>query len=240
MRIPLPKVSRSTDAIAHGYPVQIAFQTQEFMQATIFHHAFMDTAAGQRVREPGGFLAVEKELLDNGLDLETNNQAWALISKYQDIFEQFVFQNVLILLRSHWDWYIENLGAFVVHARAELGGPRLSKKECRDLEQIGFASIRNQISLLSVSTGINLSLAPEIVDKVEEMSLVRNLGIHNRWEVNSFYLSKSKHSGEWELGEIRTFCASELEGWHKSLVELVHQTCFAVAKLYSAASGFPN
>src|SRR5690606_27930026 len=114
------------------------------MQATLFHHAFLDIAAGQRVREPGGFSAVENELIKNGLALESNNQAWALIKKYQEIFNQFVRQNVLVLLRSHWDWYIDKLGAFTVHGRNEIGGPTLSKSEMKNLDRLGFQPIQTQ------------------------------------------------------------------------------------------------
>ncbi len=43
------------------------------------------------------------------------------------------------------------------------------------------------------------------------MSLVRNLGLHNRWEVDSPYLAKTDRQG-FEPGELRTVDVGELEG----------------------------
>ena len=200
----------------------------------------MDVAAAQRVRDPNGFAAVEKELLDSGLEHNVNNQAWGLIQKYSQIFNRFLHQNLLILLRSHWDWYINKLGLFTVHGRNECGGPSLSNTEQKELERLGFAPIRKQIEVLERSTGVKFSLADDILDNAEEMALVRNLGIHNRWEVNDFYKSKTKTSQEWTAGDIRVFTALELEAWNESLVRLTHETCFPIAKLYCAASDFPT
>lgn len=123
MRIPLPTALKEPDAKAHAFPLQIALQAQQFMQASIFHSTVMDIAAGQRLREPNGFAAVEEELIEGGLDLAANNQAWAIIEEYQGLFDRFVFNNVLILLRSHWDWYINRLGAFTRQAM-NLAAPR--------------------------------------------------------------------------------------------------------------------
>jgi hypothetical protein len=58
--------------------------------------------------------------------------------------------------------------------------------------------------------------------------------------VNNFYISKTKTTQQWTNGEIRVFTVPELEAWHKSLINLTHETCFPIAKLYCAASGFPT
>jgi hypothetical protein len=36
----------------HAYPLQIGMQTAEFLQAAIFHSAFLDMASGEYVRHP--------------------------------------------------------------------------------------------------------------------------------------------------------------------------------------------
>ncbi|MCZ6834428.1 MAG: hypothetical protein O7G85_01510 [Planctomycetota bacterium] len=239
MRIPLPFVCREPNDKTHPFPVQIALQTQEFMQASIYHIAFMDIATGQRIRLPNGLAEVEQELFDGGLEKIHNDEAWALLQKYQSIFSRFVYQNVLILLRSHWDWYIDKLAAFTQHGNTEIGGPTLSNNAQKNLERLGFAAIRRQIEILEQCTGLTFQFDASTIDHAEEMALVRNLGIHNRWEVNYHYRSKSIFATRWSEGELRVFDATELEQWHISLINMIHNTSFPIAKLYCSASDYP-
>ena len=109
MRIELPSVTKSQDTQAHRYPLQIGLQTMEFMQGAFLHTVFLDVATSQRKRLPNGLAEVEKELVENGLDPKTNAGKWTILDKYQPIFSKFVYQNVLISLSSHWDWYIDKL-----------------------------------------------------------------------------------------------------------------------------------
>lgn len=109
----------------------------------------------------------------------------------------------------------------------------------KGLARIGFRPIRKQIEILEQCTGITFSLDANTLDLAEEMALVRNLGIHNRWEVNGFYRSESKSSSQWSDGEIRVFDSTELQQWYKSLIDMTHATSFPIAKLYCSASGCP-
>ena len=116
----------------------------------------------------------------------------------------------------------------------------MSKAEQKELERVGFVPIRKQIEILERSTGVIFSIEADTIDNAEEMSLVRNLGIHNRWEVNDFYKFKTKSTQQWTTGEIRVFTVPELEAWHRSLINMTHETCFPIAEQYVAASDFPR
>lgn len=240
MRIDLPTVTKNADAQAHPYPFQISLQTQEFMQGAILHTIFMDVATGQRIRLPNGLAEVEKELVDNGLDPKTNADTWAILDKYQSIFSKFAYQNVLISLRSHWDWYIDKLGAFAAFGRDEVGGPQITNSDQRDLESIGFASITKQVNILEKCIGISFQFDSDTLDHAAEMALVRNLGIHNRWEVSEFYLTRTKTTAQWTVGDIRTFGVSDIQDWHQSLIRMINGTSIPVAKHFRDASDYPK
>jgi len=70
------------------------------------------------------------------------------------------------------------------------------------------------------------------------MSLVRNLGMHNRWEVDDYYLQKSSASG-WELKDVRIIEIAELRSWSASLSKLINETSFEISIKYVGAPDFP-
>jgi hypothetical protein len=70
------------------------------------------------------------------------------------------------------------------------------------------------------------------------MSYVRNLGLHNRWEVDAFYLRKTLTAG-WNVGEIRVVTIDELKTWVSSLTSLLTETSIPIAKKYFSAPDYP-
>lgn len=229
MRIPLPTATQTTnERNAHPFPLQIGFQTLELMQASIFHAMVMDEAAGQRVRQPNGVQGIDQALLNAGLEKALLDDGWKYLGKYKGLFEGFITQSVLIALRSQWDWYIRNLGNFIlISKRSEVHGA-LSRAEEKDLERIGFKDILSQLAILEKYADLNIEVTDSIEAAVYEMSLVRNLGLHNRWEVDDHYIDSTK-ARSWKKGEIRVFDITELEEWHRALVRLVNETWSPVA-----------
>jgi hypothetical protein len=237
MRIPLPIITETTgERRAHPFPLQIAFQTLELMQASVFHAMLLDEAAGQRVRQPNGVEEVDEALLRAGLNKAILDQGWKFLGKYQTLFDRFATQSVLIALRSQWDWYIRNIGRFILASKRTEAHGALSRAAEKNLKTIGFKDIHSQISVL-LEVKIDVWVPESVSEAVREMSLVRNLGLHNRWEVDGYYVKESKTSG-WNIGEIRVFEASEIEKWHQGLVWLVKETWPSVAERFKDAPDF--
>lgn len=237
-KISLPPISKSSGATAHVFPVQVSIQTQEFIQAVLFYAILADSAAGEYVRLPDALQHIEKKLIDEGLDKQQWERGWNYLQKYQTVFNNTIFQNVVILMRSHWDWYIRQIGDFVSVARAHVSSPPLDRTQKNDLERIGWKEITKQLLILEVSCGISFRLAPTILTDLYEMSLVRNLGMHNRWEVDEFYLRKTT-SSNWELRDVRIIEIGELQSWASSLSRLINETSLQIATKYAAAPDFP-
>jgi hypothetical protein len=237
-KIPLPLVTKTADAKAHPYPIQVSLQTQEFIQAVLFYAMFADSAAGAYVRLPNALNNIEKKLIEEGLGKREWERGWDYLQKYQAIFNNTIFQNVVILMRSHWDWYIRQIGEFINFARVHLALPPLNKKQQSDLNRIGWSEITRQLVILEESCGIRLSLSPQILFDINEMSLVRNLGLHNRWEVDDFYLRKTS-SSIWELRDVRIIEIGELQSWAGSLSKLLNETSLQIAIKYVAAPKYP-
>jgi len=97
------------------------------------------------------------------------------------------------------------------------------------LKRIGFTNFADQIDILRESTGLPLLIPIESIKGVREMSLVRNIGLHNRWEVSA---------GPWSAGDIRTVESPELLGWHEDLMKVINATWPPIAERYVSAPGF--
>jgi len=229
----LPKMVR-----AHLYPYQIALQTLEFVQGAMFHMIFMDIAAGQRVRQPGATAEIEKEMIAGGTTQDVLDLHWKTWAKYKVIFEGFVFQNAIVSMQSHWDWYLRKLGAFILFARQAVAAPPLPSKTSKELKRIGFANFADQITILRESTGLPLVVPTESVERVKEMSLVRNIGLHNRWEVDEGYLGQTNSTDLWAVGDIRTVKSAELLRWHQDLMNVINATWPPIAERYVDAPDF--
>jgi hypothetical protein len=238
-KIPLPAVTRAPNAKAHPFPVQVSLQTQEFIQAVLFYGMFADYTAGEYVRLPDALNKIEQKLIEDGLDKKLWDNGWDYLQKYQMIFNNTLFQNVLILMRSHWDWYIRQMGEFVVFARNHVSSPVLDAKKQKSLERVAFKEITQQIAILEEACGINFNLPNSVLSDIAEMALVRNLGMHNRWEVDDFYLQKTTSTTPWELKDIRLLEVDELKSWAGSLSKLIVETSFQIAAKYVAAPDFP-
>lgn len=232
-RIPLPTVSQSANAEAHPFPIQIGCQAREFLQGALFYAAFADLAAGEFVRQPNGVERIEQIMASKGLLPGTSDEAWLILRKYQSIFGGVVFQSVLVSLCSHWDWYIRRLAEFIRFARDHVGGPALSKDELRNLERADRLSLEDQVRTITTATGVDLQLSADDLGTLAEMALVRNLGLHNRWEVDITYLAKTNTAGLVE-GDLRTVTSAELGRWHQMLIHALRSSSFEIAKLYRA------
>lgn len=238
---PLPPMTMRADATAHPYPFKIGLQTEEFLQATVFYVILADLAAGQRVKQPGAIQEIENELLTNGMDLKALNDGWTFLTKYKQLFSEFAIQNAPIMMRNHWDWYIRRLGEFVEFGRTKCKGLPFSKEIEKQLPLLGKRemSLANQLDILRQATGLPLTIDPKILKAAQEMSLIRNLGLHNRWEVDKVYLKNCSQPKNWAVGEVRLVHASELVLWRAALSQLLLETWSPIAQLFVNAPNYP-
>jgi len=236
-RVPLPKVVIQKDAKAHPFPYQIALQTMEFMHGAVFWFICADKAAGEFVRLPNGYGMLKANLLKEGMQEEEWESGWNYLNKHKDLFQSVVFQSVLITIRSYWDWYVNKLVEFIAFAHESTGDALMN--ELKKLRRITYPEILEQISITEKVCKLDLQVSEETKQNIKEMSLVRNLGLHNRWEVDQEYLNKTSKQNQWQIGDIRTFDSKELILWHRSLIDLINKTCKPVAVQYVSATKYP-
>ncbi len=237
-RIPSPKVVTRKDAKAHPFPYQIALQTQELMQGAVFWFICADEAAGEFVRLPNGLNILKTNLLKAGMQEREWDSGWNYLNKYKNLFQSAVFQNVLIVIRSYWDWYITKLVEFIIFAR-ENTDDALMGSNLKKLRKITNPEILEQISIVEQACKLDLRVSEKTKQHIKEISLVRNLGLHNRWEVDQIYLNKTAKQSQLQIGDIRTFDSKELNLWHSSLIDLIGKTCKPVALHYVSAQTYP-
>jgi hypothetical protein len=135
-------------------------------------------------------------------------------------------------MNSHWDWYVRRLAAFIRFSRSHLNLPPLSKEKETKLARADFLSMADQLSIIQESTGIDLLLSESDTAELTEMTLVRNIGLHNRWEVDEIYLRKTRKSGL-SVGDLRFVTPGELQHWHSLLIKVINRSSAELAKGYS-------
>lgn len=123
-------------------------------------------------------------------------------------------------------------------ARNHVSSSALDRNQQKDLARIGWKEITQQLTILEESCGIKFNLSQAILSDINEMSLVRNLGMHNRWEVDHYYLNKTSLSN-WNLKDVRLIDIAELRSWSGSLSKLINETSVEIAIKYVHAPDFP-
>jgi hypothetical protein len=93
---------------------------------------------------------------------------------------------------------------------------------------------------LEKSCGVGFGISGGEQGHLKEMSLVRNLALHNRWEVDEKYLDSTSNNKQWNIGQLRLFDSSELGLWHKSLLGAVKKSWQPIAIKYVNAPFFPK
>jgi len=218
-----------TTQLQHLYPLKIALRSHTLIQGSVFYGVFVDMASGQYVRvvpDPEG--NIKRLLLDAGLSEENYELSWRCFQEYMEEFQHPIYQHGLYSMISHWDWYISNLGKFVNYALKYIS-PR--DPDNLNLLRLNRKPFREQIKYLSKTIEIEFIFEDDAVDLVEEMNLVRNLGMHNEWEVDMDYLRKTKTNG-WQVGQKRVFEMEEIDKWHSALRNIISVSARDVATRY--------
>lgn len=238
MLIPPPDASQQVIR-AHPYPIQIGYQTQQFLHAHIFHAQFQATCGYIFLGQPNAVEMVEREMLDKGGDPQAIALGWECLTTYQAVFSNATLQSAIVALNSHWDWYVRRLGEFVRFARQHVSSPSLKKSQESDLAKISRIPIIQQLSILEDAAGVSFALAKPDRSNLEELSLVRNLILHNRCEVDDHYLSRSACK-RFEKNHLREVDSAEGHEWQKSLLTAVQETCVTLAQKFVAVPGYSH
>jgi hypothetical protein len=233
-RIPLPPATQNGEAKAHPFPIQIGYQTLEFLHGAIFYATVTDLATGAYIKHHQGRAKLEEHMESLGLEVDAHAKGWEILQKYESIFTSLPFQSVLVSLCSHWDWYVRRLSGFIRAGRTHLGELPLTKDQEQKLKRADRLPLNEQLQILSTASGVDFDLTESDINLLYEMSLVRNLGLHNRWEVDDTYLSQSQ-STSYSVGDIRDLSSSELGQWHKLLIKLINHSSINVAIKYVGA-----
>lgn len=219
----------------HLYPLKIALRAQKLIQGSVFYGVFVDLAAGQYVRivsNPEG--KIKHLLLQEGLSEETYETSWTCFRDYMNEFQHPIYQHGLYSMISHWDWYISRLGKFINFSRKYISP---NQSDDSNLSKLNRTPFKNQINILKASTNLAFLFQEDSIDLIEEMHLVRNLGMHNEWEVDEDYLKKSIIKN-WKFGQKREFDILEINKWHSALIDVISVTAHNIASHYSQVSNY--
>jgi len=227
--------SSSPHQLGHLYPRKIALRAQRLIQGTLFYNVLTDTTIGLYFREvPDALKKVRELLIKSGLSEDNFELSWSCFEEYITEFKNPIFQHAIYSMISHWDWYISNLGKFVYFAERHTSP---AKKRNQDLLKLNTKPFAKQIDTIKNQTEITFTIKGESLDLIEEMHLVRNLGLHNQWEADSTYLKYTKTKNI-AVGEKRLIETPELEQWNAAFLELILETSSQLSGFYAEAPNY--
>ena len=127
--------------------------------------------------------------------------------------------------------------AYDQRSNSALFVPTFSKAK-EKYQEVSATLPRKDVRAALLACGIKFNLSHATLSDINEMSLVRNLGMPIRWEVDDYYLNKTS-SITWEAKDVRLIEIAELQSWSGSLSKLINETSLAIAIKYATAPDFP-
>jgi hypothetical protein len=237
-RIPLPSYARKPGSPVHPFPYQVSMRAIELLQGATFYPAFLDAVAGlYRDSNKNMMEQLCQLFIAGGMSEDNWNISVDCLTKYMQYLPSPVMQAAVVEGLSHWDWYVGKLGKFLQFARQYGPKPIMSKATEHKLPSISLQSFTDQIYILEEASANTLQIADSSINDVNEMVLVRNLGVHCQWEVTAHYVRSTKTVG-WSLGDVREVSPNELELWRAALYSIISDTCRQFAHMYAKVPDF--
>jgi len=233
------KLRHASSLVGHPYPLRIGTETVERLQAAISHLSLIDFATDDYMRGREPIEKFHRYLTSENVDEDEWQTSWRCMSKHSDSLRPWVLQQAIIALRTQWDWYVSRLAEFLCFARGHVAGPAMSNGMEGKLARLGWAPMSDQLKCMQDAVGRQLELTESDRELVAEMSLVRNLVLHNRGEVDRHYLKHTKQTS-WRVGQSRTVEWKEAARWHVALTRSVTATNPAVSEVYASAPSYPH
>lgn len=225
----------------HPYPIRTYVDADSTIQAYMDYMDGLGFARKEITSRPGG---LETVLEANGWSRERIEKSVAIQKRIGPLLRGFTLQNNIFVMAFQWDWFIYRIGRFVLWALAQEGRSELSAGLRHDLERLSFLEVSRQISRLELACGLSGTVNPRAIEDIQELHLMRNIGAHNRWEVDEKYLEMTKTvgpDGPWRIGEYRVYGDEE---WLRLNLSLrrdgTYKIAEAVAIRFSGLGDFPE
>lgn len=217
----------------HLYPMKIALRAQRLIQGILFYDVFTDTATWlfASTNKDAEKLVQEHLINHAGWRKDTYEISWQCFSDYLNEYQHPIRQHAVFSMISQWDWFISKLGKFIYFAEKSNSPQKATSKELLKLNKKPF---KIQLEVIKSQISISFDENEDAINLIHEMHLVRNLGMHNNWEVDDIYLEGRLKCG-FKLGDKREFEISELERWHKALIQLIDKLASETALYYANA-----
>jgi hypothetical protein len=237
-RVRLPKLefSQREGAKGHPFPLAASIQAQQLLQASVFHATVQGLALKRQLSSQAGLAELRATFRAQSGDDELWDECFGYVIEYAVLFDNIGFQDVVVQMASHWDWFIRRLAGFLLFALRD-AGQKLTGQSERNLQRLGRSSVDGQLRCLREDVGLKLSLMREQESGVCELFLVRHLGLHNRWEVDADYLRHTE-SPDWQLGDLRLVELPELMKWQRCMTDSMGTISSVAAQAFVASPGY--
>lgn len=230
--MPLPPHDPNRDRTGYPYPFQIGLRAQRLVHGILVYYLSMNTAAHLYMESNKNSLFILKEQFINAGLAES---VWEVGLQYMDEFTQ-IYQNPLLLnvilsMAFNWDWYISNLGQYILFSNQNANTNPLTNKQQKDLAHLHRIPLAKVLPLLTAVLGLDLKVKNSTIRSVDCLLSARHIGVHKNWVVDQNYID-SVQSTDLKPGQILPITTGQLIEWWQSLNELIGKTCIATAIVF--------
>jgi hypothetical protein len=216
----------------HPFPKNLEITIRKRIQGIFTYLVITDHASYLHfANNPDGYQQLIDRLksvgFSNGIDDESWNDFKLILNEKPHPLNQQVVFNIEFA----WDRFLNEIGRFIVVANKEIGITYSSKDE-RTIKRFHLAPFKEIVDCLNRNMGPTLIHDQEI-DSVNELSLLRNLGVHNDWIIDEEYCTKTKNQNL-IIGEIRDVTIEEVIPLYSDLLSSMSKIASLVSFQYKA------
>lgn len=211
----------------HSYPIRTYVDADSTIQAYMDYMDGLGFSRRAITAQPGG---LEMVLETNGWSAERIEKSVAIQKRIAPLLRGFTLQNNIFIMAFQWDWFIYRIGRFALWGLEQENSPLLLKGLRKDLQRITALAVLKQVAHLELACDLKDTVTAAAMEDIEELGLMRNIGAHNRWEVDEKYMDKTKTvgpTGPWKIGEYRVYGDAE---WLKLNVSMRRDGTWKIAE----------
>ena len=227
IRYDLPEVIPEDHPGEHPFPTRIALFTEAFIDTTISYLVINDRAVEVGTGRGMQVMRIVDSLIEEGASKEDLYFALKFGAEHRDFFQAFTRQNATVLLMNEWEWFHSRLMSFARWALRHEGGSLPSTNR----------GIVGEIRRIEEVARQTLPLTDEERDALNELEMVRDLGMHHRWEMDRRYINANRLSEDY-IGVLRIPRYDEIMNWKRTLAKTVQHCAMEMGRRFVEAPDY--
>jgi len=222
--------SRGPNSKAHPYPLNLDMTIRKKIQGVFTYFIITDQATYLHFsRGPNSYNEFDARIRSQGFTNGIDNESWQDFKLYIEAKPEPLAQQIIFNIEFSWDRYLNGIREFIQKGNKSLN-INFSNDDNKIIKRMHLSPFPDVVSCIDRNIGFT-DISHKEIDSVTELSLLRNLGVHNDWIIDETYLQKTKETNV-ILGELRVFTASDIAPLYQDLLISMRKITSVISKFY--------